>query len=976
MSKSIESVESELSFNEMRLKSILESIGDGVIVINEVGSVQTFNPAAEKLFGYRADEVKDKNIKILMPEPYFSEHDTYLSNYARTSERKIIGIGREVVGKRKDGSTFPMELIVSEMEFDGKRFFIGVVRDITARKKVEEALEEKNNALKINTLFERTQSKIMAFFSTTFDVEVVFNEVLELLSKEHQFVISAVYLFDEWKGVLECKASHGVSENFSRSISPGSGLIGQVARTGKSILVTSNEDMPFHIEAGLFSIVPAALVVNPIIYNEKILGVFVLAKTFPINQNELGFIERLINQIGVSLNNLDQYHNMKILTDQIRQRGQEISNKNILLEQANRLKTEFLANMSHELRTPLNAIIGFSEVLKDQLQGELNAEQLDYTNEIFSSANHLLSLINDILDLSKIEAGKMELHIEPLNLHEMFRNSLSIVKEQAHAKNIKLTLNIDESIDIIFADSRKLKQVIFNLLSNAVKFTHDGGSVTIEVTHSANDFRVSVNDTGIGISEENIVLLFNAFKQLDGSLSRQYEGTGLGLALVKRLVELHGGSVGVDSVEGVGSCFYFILPLRTLDNVIPNQESKKTISENISSSVLQTSKTTFLTHKSPRQPLVIILKENDKANDLMDTLLKGVGYAIQYASDFDDTLSLAGSLLPDLIILEMNLPHDLVLSLRAERRDIPIMIFTDKDLIEESQLQFYEGMKTIFVRQGFDPVTFLKDVLTFLPSTPFLLAEGAMYKILVIEDNKDDAELLRLYLEEAHYQVSIARNGYEGIESLQRDTPNMIILDLLMPEMDGFAFLEHKGSMPQYAHIPVMVLSAVSEQMEGSPLAADAVLGKPVHRSEILSLIEKILPTQNRERKPIKPKLLLVDDDPKAIKIISSYLTQENYEVIAAFNGIDGIELAKTELPDIIILDLIMPEVSGFEVLTALKSEARTRNIPVFILTAKLLSFEEHEKLKDQVDAIASKGHASRELLISEITRILKGYKS
>jgi signal transduction histidine kinase len=265
----------------------------------------------------------------------------------------------------------------------------------------------------------------------------------------------------------------------------------------------------------------------------------------------------------------------------------ELKKRSHQLEDADKAKSDFLANMSHELRTPLNAIIGFSEVLKDGLIGVLTDKQKDYVSDIFKSGQHLLSLINDILDLSKIEAGKMSLELEEVNLPVFFESSLSIIKEKAHAHAIELGLDVDESLGDVFVDTRKFKQIVYNLLSNAVKFTPDGGKVTVRarrlsvptsieepeyqmseegdelIANNPGEFvEFSVEDTGIGISEKEQQRLFQPFEQLDSSTGRKYEGTGLGLTMVKRLAELHGGTVDLTSEVGKGSCFTVTIPYR------------------------------------------------------------------------------------------------------------------------------------------------------------------------------------------------------------------------------------------------------------------------------------------------------------------------------------------------------------------------------------------------------------------------------
>ncbi len=246
----------------------------------------------------------------------------------------------------------------------------------------------------------------------------------------------------------------------------------------------------------------------------------------------------------------------------------EIQAKSRELEAANKHKSEFLANMSHELRTPLNAIIGFSEVLSEKMFGEVNDKQLEYLLDIHSSGHHLLSLINDILDLSKIEAGRMELDLSSFDLGMLLDNSMTLVRERAARHGLRLVLDVDERIGAWVADQRKIKQVVINLLTNAVKFTPAGGSVTLRARplHEAGGgaVEIAVVDTGVGIAIDQQKLVFEEFRQASGDYLRKAEGTGLGLSLAKRFVELHGGMIHVESAPGKGSTFAFVLPLRSL----------------------------------------------------------------------------------------------------------------------------------------------------------------------------------------------------------------------------------------------------------------------------------------------------------------------------------------------------------------------------------------------------------------------------
>lgn len=256
-------------------------------------------------------------------------------------------------------------------------------------------------------------------------------------------------------------------------------------------------------------------------------------------------------------------------------KNEAIARQNTVLEEVSRMKSEFLANMSHELRTPLNAIIGFSELMKDGISGQLNKTQQEHVNLIYSSGQHLLSLINDILDLSKIEAGKLVLHLSEFPLSEILENSCALLSEKAKKNHIQLSLDIDPTLKTIYADERKVKQILYNLLSNAIKFSNNQGLVNVKAYAATkvsvkgkkvDAFVIEVKDNGIGIAENDIEKLFQPFAQLDSSLTKAYEGTGLGLALVKRLVELHNGAVNVSSKLHEGSCFSFWLPIKTTES--------------------------------------------------------------------------------------------------------------------------------------------------------------------------------------------------------------------------------------------------------------------------------------------------------------------------------------------------------------------------------------------------------------------------
>jgi CheY-like chemotaxis protein len=366
-------------------------------------------------------------------------------------------------------------------------------------------------------------------------------------------------------------------------------------------------------------------------------------------------------------------------------------------EAATRHKSEFLANMSHELRTPLNAIIGFSEVLLEKMFGELNEKQEEYLQDILSSGQHLLSLINDILDLSKVEAGKMELEPAVFNLRELLEGSLVMVKERALAHGLTLSLAIADGIDTFVGDERKVKQILFNLLSNAVKFTPDKGKVSVTATKTEGVVQVVVRDTGIGIAVEDQQQIFAAFHQVGKGMVGKPEGTGLGLALTKKFVELHGGQIWVESTLGRGSSFTFTLPI---------------------------------------------------------------------AGAVDGT----------------PLPAARPKAVRAVGAE----------------------------------------------------SASAAPLVLIIDDDAKAIGLLRLYLTEAGYAVTIAHDGQAGLAQMAQLHPDAIILDVLLPKVDGWAFLAQIKADPTLKEVPIIIASVVDQKAKGFALGAAQYLVKPVSKEELL----------------------------------------------------------------------------------------------------------------------------------------------
>jgi signal transduction histidine kinase/CheY-like chemotaxis protein len=528
--------------------------------------------------------------------------------------------------------------------------------------------------------------------------------------------------------------------------------------------------------------------------------------------------------------------------------------KNVELEDANRMKSEFLANMSHELRTPLNSIIGFSEILTDGLIGQLTAQQHGFVGDILSSGIHLLSLINDILDLSKVEAGKMELELEALQVSSLLAGSRVIVGQKAAARGIRLDIEADDGLDAIQVDVRKVKQIVYNLLSNAVKFSIDGGKVTMRARRvlradvgrlpgsgtgralplADNDFsdflEISVSDTGIGISPEGLDQLFQPFNQIDGGLARRFEGTGLGLVMVKVLAELHGGTVGVESSVGYGSCFNVWLPLRAAQ--------ERAITRPKAQAAAPT--------KLPGAPMALIVEGDFKAADLIRLQLEAEGFEVVHAASAEAALALA-------------------------------------------------------VQQPL----------------------------------------------------------------------SLITLDIRLPHMDGWEFVGRIKQVPDLRRIPVMIISIAADRNKGFSLGAAAVLEKPISRQALYDCLVDLGLFPLFQGKSLK--VLVVDDDPKAVELIAVRISGLASTVLRACGGREAIEAAREELPDVIVLDLMMPDINGFAVVEALKERPDTARIPILIVTAKRITADDRAKLSGYVATIMEKADFDRERFTAEVRRAMSG---
>jgi PAS domain S-box-containing protein len=464
-------------------------------------------------------------------------------------------------------------------------------------------------------------------------------------------------------------------------------------------------------------------------------------------------------------------------------RGVILEEENRRVQEASRLKSEFLANMSHELRTPLNAIIGFAELLHDGQVTPDMPEFRDFMHDILKSGQHLLQLINDVLDLSKVEAGRLEFHPEETSLDQLIAESIGILRPLASQKRVAITCEIDPAVNEVFVDRSRFKQVLYNYLSNAIKFTPDDGRISVRIAAEGEQhFRVDVTDTGIGIAAADLPRLFIEFNQLEAGAAKKHQGTGLGLALTRRLVEAQGGRVAVTSTPGAGSTFSATLPRRATHGT-PLADPRSIPSKRIGAAS------------------VLVIEDDAADQQAIVQALNQAGFNVETANSRAQALSKLSAQRVDAVTLDLILPDasgaDVLRDIRSSDRnaDVPVVVIT---IVADGGVVAGFAVHDILSK----PVNGA-DLLRALDRAG--VSASASGAVLVVDDDPGSLRLMAASLQQLGYRSTGVARAIEGLRLCEHDTPLAVVLDLQMPEMDGFGFLEHFRRIPGCAHVPVMV---------------------------------------------------------------------------------------------------------------------------------------------------------------------------
>ncbi|MBI1899254.1 MAG: PAS domain S-box protein [Acidobacteria bacterium] len=729
------------------LQSLMETCPLAIVGVDENGDVRRWSRGAERIFGFSGAEVIGRPLPTLPPGGEDTLQDLVAAQLSGDFHQAI-----EVVQQRKDGNPVHLRLWISSIPGDGDREVLLIFEDITAHVR---AKEERSDLLARESAA-RAQIK----------AERRFRELLEAAP-------DAILEVDHQGRIVLCNAVTEKIFGYKRE-----DLLGHQV---EMLLPDALRKVHSSYRAGYW----ARPLTRPMGSGLELFGqtkdgtqIPVEISLSPVKSDEGFRVTAIVRDVTERKRTDEQLRSIqRRYTEELTAKNRELALRNQEVESANRLKSEFLASMSHELRTPLHTIIGFCELLIEELEGPLNKKQERFLGHIHQDSNHLLELINDILDLSKIEAGRLELRPETFSVSAAVDEALATIRPRAAAKSIHLDNRAGGGE--IRADPVRFKEILLNLLSNAVKFTREGGKVWIEQHREPHQVTISVSDTGIGIPPEEHQTIFDTFYQVGATTKGIREGTGLGLAITKRLVALHGGSISVESEPGRGSRFSFTLPLAIEEAGQPVRRAR------------------------PR-PLVLVVEDELPARELLVNFLEPNGYDTATASGADEAIEKARALLPDVITMDILMPGKSGLqALRKLRKlpeteNIPIVVVS---VMDEVQSALSLGASE-FLTKPVTKETLLSAIRKYVKPRP-----PDRGHVLVVDDEPPCLQLAEEVLGAAGYIPLLAPSGAEALSVLQQQRVDAIVVDLMMPEMSGFELIFRLKAHVEWKDIPIVVLT-------------------------------------------------------------------------------------------------------------------------------------------------------------------------
>jgi len=845
-----------------------------------------------------------------------------------------------------------------------------------------ESIELHEELRKIND--EITQTLVDAKNLEAFRVNI-----LKKLVKVTGSQMGAYFRLDRDTNIFEPFSSIGVTPGLLKPFD-SSTLEGELGMVVEKKKITSIKDIPedsiFKFRTFTGTILPKEIISIPIIIDDVVSGIVCLASIKPYPEKVLDIMEQpWTTGFGTALSNMwanaetkklvkeleESNQELQSQSEELQQQSEELQEQNVELEvqrqqveEANRLKSEFMSNMSHELRTPLNSVMALSRVIAMQAGEKLSEEEMEYLEIIGRNGKKLLSLINDILDLSKIEAGRMDVTPKPFSVTSTIGVVVESLSLLAKENGTEMKEDIAPDLPNIESDEGRVYNILQNLAGNAVKFTR-GGNVTVSARGDAEKIHVEVRDTGIGIPSDALPYIFDEFRQVDGSTSRQYEGTGLGLAIAYKTARLLGGDISVESTLGAGSTFTLTLPVacqgltQVLDIVtLPSSEIAR-----------QSQKT------------VLVVDDDPAACDMISGYLSQEGYRTITAQSGREALRLAEKHHPFAITLDIIMPEmDGFETLQRLKetpatKDIPVIVVS---ISEDRETGFALGA-TGYIAKPVDRGALISEISRIggpAPDTVMIVDDNEIEhhapvtkselsrRILLVEDNEAAIIQVKAVLENEGYIVDATRGGKEALDYIKETIPDGIILDLMMPDVDGFEVLENIRGRKETARIPVLILTAKDltrqdmkklsanniQQLiqkgdvdrEGLLFKTKLMLGTRAGNSKLgtrnLKFDTQKSGAKHREtrnpqsaiRTSKTPTILIVEDNPDNMTTMKALL-KGRYNLTEATDGEEGLRKAIEESPDLVLLDIALPGMDGYEV--AKKIRKKMDNITIIAVT-------------------------------------------
>ena len=801
-----------LKESEERLRLTIDTALDAVIGADSHGVITGWNSQAGAIFGRTREEAIGLTLdQTIIPEKFRDAHRRGMEHYLATGEGPVLNQRIEIAALRQDGTEFPIEIAIVPIQSQEGVAFSAFVRDITERKQADETLAHRARLAAMG-------AEVGVALTQKRSLQETLQVCAETIVRHLDAAFARIWTVDAEGKVLELQASAGLYTHLDGPhgrVPIGMFKIGMIASERAPHLTNEVWDDPrvgdkeWAKREGM-----VAFAGHPLIVDGRLLGVMAMFARHPLPDTTLQALASVADGIALGIERKQAEVDLIAAKD--------------AAEASSRTKSQFLANMSHELRTPMNAILGYSEMLQEEAEAEGLDSFTPDLQKIQSAGRHLLALINDILDLSKIEAGKMELYLEDFSVPEMLSDVTATVQTLVSKKNNQLVLDCAPDIGRMRGDLTKVRQSLFNLLSNAAKFT-ENGTITLRVARDGDFYEFAIKDTGIGMTAEQMAGLFEAFSQADASTTRKYGGTGLGLAITRRFCQMMGGDTTAQSEMGVGSVFTMRLPVAVM---------------------------------LPREA-------DEPAAAVHDAFTRGDSHS-------GDT-------------------------------------------------------------------------------------------VLVIDDDPAARDLMRRFLTREGFRPETASNGEEGLRLARELKPAAITLDVMMPGMDGWTVLQRLKADPDTQNIPVVMLTMVDDKNIGFALGAADYMTKPIDRARLSAILSR---HRCADREEGGCRVLLVEDDDATRDMMRSLLEREEWRVEEAVNGRIALECLQTLTPDLILLDLMMPEMDGFEFARRLRDKPEWRRIPVVVLTARDITAEDRRRLNRDVEKIVQKGAWDHAALLAELRHL------